>query len=258
MKGPNWALVTGASTGIGRSLCDEFAAQGINVVLLARDVSSLRQVKREIEERYSVDATVIGCDLAEEGAAANIYAQIKKQNIEITYLVNNAGFGSYGLFTKIEESLERSMINVNITALTELCRLFVPAMIRQGQGRILNIASTAAFLPGPYMAVYFASKAYVLHLSEALSEELRGSGVTVTALCPGPTATSFAKRANATKAPIFRGSLPTAKNVAQYGYKAMMAGKPVVTHGWRNKLMIFSIRFMPRKIVARTVARAQS
>lgn len=257
MSSSKWALVTGASGGIGRALCHEIAADGVNIILVARDQAELQKVASNLEDKFKIKTIVITSDLSQDGAPAKLLTAVNKYNVQVDYLVNNAGFGGYGAFSATDLVSEKAMINLNITALTELCKLFLPAMAERGSGRILNVASTAAFLPGPYMAVYFATKAYVLHFSEAINEELQGSGVTVTALCPGPTATHFAATASASNTSIFRGKLPTATSVAEFGYRAMKAGRPVAVHRLRNRLMVVIIRFVPRGVLTRFVGKAQ-
>ncbi len=172
------------------------------------------------------------------------------QSKPIDYLVNNAGFGTHGPFAESDLQSQLAMLQVNVVALTHLTRLVLPGMLARGSGRILNVASTAAFLPGPYMAVYYASKAYVLWFSEALASETAGSGVTVTALCPGPTRTEFQKRAGIGEAPLFKGNLTSSVEVARIGYDAMMRGRSSVVAGLANKLSAFAIRFMPRSTLA--------
>ncbi|MGZ5283617.1 MAG: SDR family NAD(P)-dependent oxidoreductase, partial [Bacteroidia bacterium] len=197
---------------------------------------------------------ILSIDLSEPDAAIGIYNFVKTQGIQINYLVNNAGFGLYGKFHETDWKTEAQMIQLNITALTQLTKLFLPDMIYAGKGRILNVASVAAFVPGPYMAVYYATKAYVLSFSEAIAAELKDTNITVTALCPGPTETGFEAAANLEESKLFRGKkLPNATEVAKYGYRAMQKGKTVAIHGWDNKLLMFSVRFAPRSLVRKAV-----
>jgi len=243
------ALITGASFGIGLELARIFAREGHNLVLVARSADKLRQLASELEKAHGTRSLILATDLTEPGAAAYVLDQTTRANIRVDVLVNNAGFGQYGFFVDndLEECLRQ--IQLNVTTLTHLTRLYLPGMIERKEGRILNVASTAAFQPGPLMAVYFATKAYVLHFSEGLANELEDTGVTVTCLCPGATATEFHKRANATGMRLLRMGSMDAHTVAEDGYRALMAGKPVVISGFRNWLVAQSVRFSPRRLV---------
>src|ERR1700687_2003324 len=219
------ALITGASFGIGMEFARIFAREGYNLVLVARSADRLRPLASELEKAHSTRSLILAVDLTEPGAPAYGPDQTARADIQVTVLVNNAGFGQYGLFAEndLEECLRQ--IQLNVTTLTHLTRLYLPAMLERKGGSILNVASTAAFQPGPLMAVYFATKAYVLHLSEALANELNGSGVTVNALCPGATATEFHKRANATGMNLLKFGAMDARTVAEDGYRAFVRGK---------------------------------
>ena len=256
------ALITGASFGIGLELARIFAREGYNLVLVARSADKLRQLASELEKAYGARSLILAVDLTEPGAPAYVLDQTTRADIHVDVLVNNAGFGQYGLFA--ENDLEECMrqIQLNVTTLTHLTRLYLPAMIERAKterksGGILNVASTAAFQPGPLMAVYFATKAYVLHFSEALANELNGSGVTVTCLCPGATATEFHKRANATGMNLLKFGSMDARAVAEDGYRALMAGKPVVISGFKNWLLAQSVRFSPRRLVTAIARKTQ-
>ena len=253
-----WAVITGASSGIGREFARLFAQNGVNVVLAARDEAALGQLAEELRAQHGVEALVYAGDLSDLTIAEGLYDFTCGKRLNVQFLVNNAGFGDYGLFSETEWKKELAMINLNITALTYLSKLFAVDMKQSGAGKIVNLASTAAFVPGPRMAVYYATKAYVLSLSQAVNSELRGSGVTVTALCPGPTASGFARSAHAENGALFRGRLPTAAQVAAYGYQAMLAGKPVAIHGRKNRLLIFLTRFTPRQLLTAAINRAQN
>ena len=242
-------LITGASSGLGVEFAKIHAAKGDNLVLVARGKDKMNLLKTEIEKRFDISVYVIGRDLSEPSAPKTIFNELKTQKIHIDYLINNAGFGDFGLFAQSNWEKQVQMINLNITALAYLTRLFLPGMIKNKSGRILNIASTAAFQPGPTMSVYFATKAFVLSFSEALANELKGTGVTVTALCPGATATGFKSTASLDNSALFKGKVANSKSVAEFGYKAMMKGKSVVIHGFINKIMASSVRFAPRNIV---------
>ena len=239
----HWALVTGASGGIGYELSRCFAGDGFNVVLVARNAGRLAEVARELEEQYHIEAVVLPKDLSAPGAAGEIFSNVRKRDISVDVLVNNAGFGDLSRFDQGEWDVQRQMLQVNVTSLTELTHLFLPEMIQRRSGRILNISSTAAFAPVPYMATYAATKAFVLSFTGALSAELAGTGVTVTALCPGVTMTQFAQRAKTEHTRLVRLNQMTAADVARIGYHATMKGKPRVVPGWFNKLLVGSIRF---------------
>lgn len=247
----NAALITGASSGIGRELAILHAKAGGDVVIVARRQDELERLKQELETLYSIQVLVVVQDLASAHAAQEIFQMVDSQGIQIEYLVNNAGFGGYGLFYERDLVKDEAMIQVNILVLTQLTRLFLPKMVERRAGRILNIASVAAYLPGPFQAVYYASKAYVLSFSQAIAEELRGTGVTVTAFCPGPVETGFAKVANAEHAPAFR-EMAQATQVAQVGYRAMMQGELVAFHQLRHKYLLeWMLPFIPRSWVLR-------
>ena len=251
------ALITGASFGIGFELARIFAREAHNLVLVARTADRLRQLASELEKAHSTRSLILATDLTEPGAAAYVVDQTTRANITVDILVNNAGFGQYGLFAEsdLEECLRQ--IQLNVTTLTHLTRLYLPEMIERKSGRILNMASTAAFQPGPLMAVYFATKAYVLHFSEALANEVEGTGVTVTCLCPGATATEFHKHANATGMRLLSMGKMDAHTVAEDGYRAFMAGKPLVISGFKNWLAAQSVRFGPRRLVTAIARKTQ-
>lgn len=249
------ALITGASRGIGLELAKECASHGHDVVLVARRQDALEALAGVIEGKYDVSATVIPADLGNPEAPAELYAATVALGIDVGILINNAGFGLGGEFLETDIQREIDMIQVNVIALTHLTKLYAPAMVKRRSGRIMNVASTAAFQPGPLMAVYYATKAYVLSFSEAIAEEMRKTGVTVTALCPGATATDFADTAQITNTRLFKKlGVASPDDVARYGYRAMMRGERVAIPGWRDKLMIQSERIAPRRLVT-TLAR---
>ncbi|MFA5196741.1 MAG: SDR family oxidoreductase, partial [Bacteroidales bacterium] len=193
---PKTALITGASSGIGLELARIHASKGDNLVIVARNKTKLDELKTELESQYKISVYTLGRDLSMADSAKEVYEEIKKQNIKVYYLINNAGYGNYGYFTETSWKKEADMIQLNITTLTQLTKLFLPDMIKNGGGKILNLASTASFQPGPLMAVYFATKAYVLSFSQALNNEVKPQGVTVTALCPGLTESNFVNAAS--------------------------------------------------------------
>jgi hypothetical protein len=252
------ALVTGASSGIGLDLAKRFATEGYDVALVARSKGKLEEVAAAIEAEHKVRAHVVTADLAQPKAAEALVAQLDERGIEVDVLVNNAGYALYGAFAETDLGDELNMIQVNIVALTHLTKLIVRKMIARKDGRILNVASTAAFQPGPLMAVYYATKSYVLSFSEALANELTGTGVTVTALCPGPTRTGFQARAQMEESKLVRGKeIMTAEEVARTGYAGLMKGKTVVIPGMSNKMLANAVRFLPRNTVTKMVRNAQ-
>src|SRR6266566_1713306 len=246
------ALVTGGSGGIGIEIAKVLARGGFDLVLVARKRDTLEAAAGQIEGKFDVRVQVFAADLRRTDAPQSIFDFLHNENIAIEVLVNNAGFGLGGEFadTKIQRELE--MIQVNIAALTYLTKLFLPPMIKRKSGRLLNVASTAAFQPGPGMAVYYATKAYVLSFSEAVAEELRNTGVTVTALCPGPTQTDFAESAQISGSRLFSTfGIADAADVAKYGFDAMMHGKRLAIPGIRNKIVAQANRFAPRTFTAK-------
>jgi hypothetical protein len=243
------ALVTGASSGIGLDLAKLFAADGHDLLLVARSADKLEMLANALRSTYNVHATAIPIDLTDPAAPDELFHLIAERGITVDFLVNNAGFGTHGPFAQARLDDELRMIQLNVAALTHLTHLFLPRMISQKSGRILNVASTAAFQPGPLMAIYYASKAFVLSFGEALDAELKGSGVTVTTLCPGPTETDFQRRAGISQTPMFRANTMSSVKVAEIGYRAMMRGKCLAIPGFKNKFLAMSVRFAPRKLV---------
>lgn len=245
------ALITGASRGIGRELARVHAAHGGDVIAAARDLGALTALKEELETTHRIRVTPIACDLGAEGAAAALFREAEALGDAPDILINNAGFGGHGLFDQQSPGVQAAMMQVNMVALTELTRLAVPGMIARRRGRIMNVASMAGFLPGPLQAVYYATKAYVLSLTEALANELAGTGVTVTALCPGPTDTAFQATANLEGVTAFRNAA-SAHDVAVYGYDAMERGETVAIPGAMNRLAAgLLLRVTPRGLVTR-------
>ncbi|MGV3620960.1 MAG: SDR family NAD(P)-dependent oxidoreductase [Archangium sp.] len=252
------ALITGASAGLGEQFAHLFARDGYDVVLVARSEARLEAVVNRLHH-HKVRAHIVAEDLSKPGAAQKVFDAVKKKGLAIEALVNNAGFGSTGAFLDLPLDKEVEMVELNCTALMELCHLFGREMREQKKGRILNIASTAGFQPGPFMATYYASKAFVLSFSEALAHELKGSGVTVTCHCPGATATEFAGRAGNDKTRLFqRPGIAKADDVAADAYEAMMQGEVVAIHGWMNWIAAQSVRFSPRAVLRNVVAAVNS
>ena len=244
------ALITGASGGIGYELAKLFARDRYNLVLVARSGDKLNQLASELQGEFGISVKTVALDLIAPPAARFLFDQLQREGISVDVLVNNAGFGGFGEFAAMSEGEILGQIQLNVTALTHLTRLFLPAMLAGRSGKIMNVASTAAFQPGPLMAVYYATKAYVLSFSEALANEVAGSGVVVSCFCPGATDTGFAKRAGTENSRLFRKLRPmNVETVARDGYRGLMAGRTVVISGAQNWLVAESVRFAPRKLV---------
>jgi short-subunit dehydrogenase len=252
------ALITGASNGIGLELAKVHASKGGDLVLVARNKAKLDELKTTLENEYKVNVYTIGKDLSATNAANEVYDETTRQHIQIDYLINNAGFGEFGLFTETDWNKELQMINLNITTLTAFTKLYLQDMVKRRSGKIMNVASTAAFQSGPTMAVYYATKAYVLSFSEAVNNEVSDKGVTITTLCPGATESGFQAAAAMEESRLVKGrKLPSSKEVAQYGYAAMMKGKTVAIHGLMNWILANSVRFTPRSIVVKITRKIQ-
>jgi short-subunit dehydrogenase len=249
------ALITGASAGLGLEYAKLFAADGHDLVLVARRRDKLDQLAAELIQRHSIAVQVIAADLSQPGAAQQIWDRTQAEKIEVDFLVNNAGFGSSGRFVELDAKRELEMVDVNVRVLVELSRLFLPAMVSRQRGRLLNIGSTAGFVPGPFMATYYASKAFVISFTEALAYELQGSGVTATVSCPGATATEFATQAGNADTGLFQSGVADSASVARHGYQAMLAGQVVAIPGLKNKLTAQSARFSPKALVTRITAK---
>ncbi|MFD1356361.1 SDR family NAD(P)-dependent oxidoreductase [Fictibacillus halophilus] len=246
-------LITGASSGIGLEFASLFAKDGYHLVLNARNESRLKEIASELTAKYGVKVTVAAKDLSIPESADELASELASAGIEVDVLINNAGFAAYGPFNETSWKEEKDMIQVNIMALTALTKQLLPGMIKRNSGKILNVASTAAFQPGPLMAVYYATKAYVLSFSEAVNYELRDTNVSVTALCPGATATNFEKRASLESSRLFQSGAMNASDVALEGYKALMENKSLTIPGFKNKALANLVRFLPRKSVLKIV-----
>lgn len=250
----NITIITGASSGIGMELAKIFAKNNHHLLLVARSEDKLKSLAEELRSKHRVEVNLLALDLSNYSAAKEIFYYCEKENLNVTHLVNNAGFGDFGFFVNSSWPKQEQMINLNITTLTYLTHLFLPAMVKNKSGKILNVASTAAFQPGPTMSVYYATKAYVLHFSEAIANELEGTGVSVTALCPGATESGFQTLAAMEQSKLVKNKkLPSSEEVAYYGYQAMLKGKKVAIHGAMNYIMANSIRFTPRNLVLKIV-----
>lgn len=252
------ALITGASTGIGKELAHIHAEKGGDVIIVARSEDKLNKLKSELEQKHSIKVMVIAKDLTLAGAPKEIFNEVKNAGIEIEYLINNAGFGGHGKFHERAWESDLAMINLNIIALTALTRFFLPGMVSRNKGRILNVSSTASLMAGPLQAVYFATKAYVTSFSNAIAGELHDTNITVTALLPGATETEFAKVSGMDKTELFANTA-SARSVAQDGYDGMMAGKLDVLSGltFMQKIMMSSIPFTPKKMLLTQIRKMQ-
>ena len=253
------ALITGASGGIGEELARQMAVKGYDLVLIARTQSKLEALASDLMGQHKICAISIALDLSSPNATQEILKELEAQKLTIDVLINNAAFGDYGEFATSDPSKIEPMINLNILSLTTLTRALLPQMLGRKSGQVMNVASTAAFMPGPLMSVYYASKAYVLSFSEAISEELKGTGVTVTALCPGPTETGFQDRADMKESKLFKGrNLMGVTEVVKQGIEAFERGQRVVIPGFMNQMQALFPRFLPRALVPGIVKNAQS
>jgi short-subunit dehydrogenase len=243
------ALITGASGGIGAAFARSHAATGGNLVLVARSRENLEGIKADLESKFGISVLLLVMDLSIQGSAERVFSQTEEAGIEISILINNAGLGGHGKFYERDLSKEQAMMQLNMTTLVSLTHLYLDSMIQRGHGKVLNVASSAAFIPGPLQAVYYATKAFVLSFSQALAEELSGTGVTVTVLCPGPVKTGFAKAGGLEEVKIFQyGS--SAESVANCGYKAMQAEKLVVMNSTvLSFLLNWVTPLIPRRIL---------
>ena len=245
----NYTLISGASSGIGYELALLFAKNGHNLILVARQKNKLQQLADELKKNYTIETLIFSLDLSHTNGAKEIFEQVQKKSIHINYLVNNAGFYVKGAFSTTSWGEEQGLIQLQCLNHTQLIKLFLPAMLKQGKGGILNIGSTGSFVPGPYNAVYCAAKSFILSFSEALAEEVSGSGITISVLCPGRTNTVFQDLSTRRKSIFF----PTmeASRVAKIGYNGLMKGKRVIIPGLSYKIQVFLMRFIPRNMVSK-------
>jgi short-subunit dehydrogenase len=247
---PQTTLITGASSGIGLELAKLFAQDKYDLVLVARNKNKLNELAKSLEDKYKIKVKVLAFDLSLDDSPQLIFAELQKENITIDVLVNNAGFGLYGEFKETNLTTELNMIKLNISSLVEMSKLFLEPMLARKSGKIMQVASIAAFQPGPHMAVYYASKSFVLNFSEAVAEEIKNTGVTITTLCPGPTKTNFEEKADMHFPKTMK--IMTAEEVAKIAYKELQKNKSsVVITGARNKMIAFIVRLLPRKLVTK-------
>jgi short-subunit dehydrogenase len=251
------ALITGASAGLGTHFALALAKQGHDLILVARRQDRLDQLAQLVRQRHGVDAHVIALDLSRKNAVAKLTETVSRQGLSVDMLINNAGYGARGAFAELDRAVQARMIDLNCRALVELCHAFLPDMIAARSGAILNVASTAAFQPGPWMAVYYATKAFVLSFSEALHEEVKDQGVRVSALCPGPTRTEFADVADMADSDLFKRFAAPPEAVVADGLKALAANRAVAVSGGLNRVMAGSIRFTPRGVARRIAGSLQ-
>lgn len=255
MNAGNTALITGASGGIGYELAKIAASQNVDLVLVARNKDKLDSLRKELKEKYQVNVWIFAHDLSNPDSLPELVEEIDNLGLEINILINNAGIGDYGKYFETSPGRELEMINLNVLALSYLTKTYYRRMVHAGKGRILNLSSVAGFMPGPYMSVYYATKAYVQSLTEALAAEARGTGVTLTALCPGPTASSFFENASVTEYSKIKllMSFPKPEVVAKFGFRAMMKGKTIAIHGIKNNILLVLVNFIPRKALTRVI-----
>lgn len=250
------ALITGGSVGIGAALADVFAAHGHDLILVSRNREKLDARGRAIREQFGVEVVCIPEDLTDPHGPQRLYDTVAARGLDVHYLVNNAGVGLYGKFATTDLDAELKMIQLNVTSVVDLTKRFLPSMIARRSGRILNVASMAAFMPGPWMSVYYATKAFLLSFSQAIDYELKPHGITVTTLCPGPTESEFKVRAGSQRSRLFESFVMDAPRVARVGYEGMMKGKAVAIPGLRNKLIPVATRLTPRPLIAKLSHRA--
>ena len=248
-------LITGASSGIGLELARSFAADGCRLILLARNTDALEILAGELRQAHKIETLVLTADLSRPETPARVFKELQGRGIKVDVLVNNAGFGANGTFAGLPLQRQIEMIQVNITALTNLTGLFLPGMIERRRGGVLNVGSLAGFLPGPGMNIYFATKAFVLSFTEALAEELASTGVTATVLCPGPTATNFGNISHGQKMRRLNTPKMTAATVASYGHNAFRQGRPLAIPGWQYQALLLLVRIMPRWFVRKMARR---
>jgi len=241
----SYALITGTTSGIGKALAAKFAREGVNLILVSRDEGKLKKQAERLSGRYGVKVHVVAVDLIKPDAAHIVYDRVRKMGVRVRYLVNNAGFNESGSFLETAADKEIDMIRLHAICTTQMMKLFIPDMVKSGHGRVLNLGSIASYMACPGEAVYAATKAYVLSVSKAIAAELKGTGVTITTLCPGATRTEFAKKAGMEHTLLFKTMVMKPQTVANIGYNALMAGKPYAIAGVYNQLLVLGSKFTP-------------
>jgi len=244
-----YALITGTTSGIGKAMAEKFAQEQINLIVVSQDKQKLNRQAETLSDTYDIKVSVIAADLAQTGAAHMVYEKVKQLGIKVQYLINNAGFNEYGAFLETDLEKEVDMIKLHIIFTTEMMKLFVPDMVENNYGRVLNLGSTGSFMACPNDSVYSATKAYILSVSKGIGAELKGTGVTITTLCPGATNTEFARKAGMEKTLLFKLFVMNPEKVASIGYKALMRGKTYAIAGVYNKLLVFSSKITPQFIL---------
>jgi short-subunit dehydrogenase len=252
-----FALITGASAGFGAEMADILAEKKFNLILTARRADKLEKLKNELEKKYEINAHVITMDISGIGSANKLYDEVDKLGVTVSVLVNNAGYGKTGSFADLDPEVDTNMLMLNIITLTELTKKFIPGMLERKRGWILNVASTGAFQPGPYMSTYFASKSYVLSFTEALWQELKGTGVSATTLCPGPTDTGFMERSELGGSIVTKGIFlyKSPRKVAVKGIDAMFSGRRTIVVGVVNNILLWVGKIIPRRLTLFITAR---
>ncbi|WP_239254604.1 SDR family NAD(P)-dependent oxidoreductase [Listeria ilorinensis] len=245
----NTALITGSTSGIGKAFADKLAQEKIDLILVSRDAAKLDNQSKELTCKYGIQVSVIAIDLEKPNAANKVFEAVRELGLSIQLLINNAGFNEYGSFLKTNLEKEKEMISLHVIYTTEMMKLFLPDMVNNGYGRILNLGSTGSIIPCPNDAVYAATKAYILHVSKGINAELKGTGVSITTLCPGSTKTEFAVKAGMENTLLFKFFVMTPEAVAKIGYKALVKGKTSVITGVYNQLMVLSSKIIPPIII---------
>lgn len=253
-----YTIITGGTEGIGLELAKLFARDNHNLIIVARNQKKLEKVKNEFEQKYKVSIEVISIDMSVDKYCEKIIRIVEEKNLTVDNLINNAGIGSFGFFNEAEEGVEEQLININIIALTNLTKYFLKKMIKRGCGGIMNVASTAAFVGGPKMAMYYSSKAYVLSLTEALHEETKGLGVRVSCLCPGPVKTSFQEKSGIKKSENAKKYLMSAEVVAKEAYLGFLKGKAIIIPGFKNKLLVLGNKLISRSLSRKIILKSNS
>lgn len=243
------ALITGSTSGIGKAFADKMAKEGYHLVLVSRNADKLHTQSEYLQRNYNIEIYTIACDLADSDSAEMIFKKLQYLDIDIQVLINNAGFNEFGSFLKTNSENELNMMKLHMFFATKMMKLFLPSMVKNGYGRVLNVGSIGSYIPCPYNAVYSATKSYILSVSESISAELKNTGVTITTLCPGSTRTEFASKANMEETLLFKIFVMSPEKVADIGYRAMIKGKVSVIAGTYNKLLVFSSYILPRHFV---------